>query len=597
LLTTFLKEDSVTRKQLGTLAGGLLAAALTLSGCQATGQDDPDTPNTAATTVTVAVDQAPDAYNSFTAAANSVYNAWVDNATQGAFVRVTPEGTLVHDEEFGHFEKISDDPLIVEYTFADAAQWSDGVPLDCDDALLLWAALSGTFGDPALDEDEDGKPDNIFTAAASNGFDQIKLPTCAAGDKTFSVEYTANYADWESIFMTFVPAHVAAEQGGFSVDGNGQALIDAIKAADVDALKPVAEFWSSGWQYQQDLPKLPDLSLIPASGYYKYDNAKDGTLTLVKNDTWWGTPANIDTVVFKYIDAAELVKAMENGEVDIFQPSAVDQDTVAQLEAITNIASFEVGSSWTYSHIDLDHHAGAVFESLAVRQAFLKCVPRQELVDKFVKTVDDEGVILNSHEFFPGQPEYDQLLRDAPTATKYDELDLEGAQALLAEAGYTTPVDVRIMRAQQSDLRGQQVQLVKASCDQAGFNIIDTPDAEWGAKLEQPGAWDAVLFAWAGSGLLLPAEAQFITGGDQNFGAYSNATVDALWKEITQVTDPDDATPLKIEAEEAMWADPYNVILYANPGLQAHANVLEGTVYNPTQYGPTWNINQWTLPA
>jgi peptide/nickel transport system substrate-binding protein len=583
-----------------------MAAALALSGCTQSGGSTESTSSAAAsesapvtaalTTVTVGIDEAPDAYNTNTSAANSVYNAWVDNATQGSFWKMQPDGSVKHDEEYGHFEKVSDDPLTIEYTWADDAKWSDGVALDCDDAMLWWAAFSGQVVDPnGEDADGDGQPDPIFQPASTSGTEKVKMPTCEPGDKTWDMVFTENYADWEVLGGGFMPAHIAAEQGGLSADNDGKALIDAIKNNDIAALTPVAEFWNSGWEYQADLVALPDLSLIPASGYYKYDNAANGTLTLVKNDQWWGTPANIDTVVIKAVSDAELVKALDNGEIDIFQPSAVSQDTVAQLDAIADKASYEVGSSWTYSHIDLDQHDGAVFDDILVRQAFLKCVPRQDLVDKFVRTVYPEGDVLDSHEFFPGQPEYTQLLAEAKSVTLYDEVDLAGAKALLEQAGYTEPVDVRLMRAQQSDMRGQQVQLIKASCDQAGFNIIDAADAEWSSKLDQQGAWDAVLFAWAGSGLLLSAEPQYVTGGGQNYGGYSNATVDEMWSQITQVTDPDDATPLKITAEEALWADPYNVVLYANPGLQAHSNHLIGSVFNPTQYGPTWNINEWTL--
>jgi peptide/nickel transport system substrate-binding protein len=581
------------------LIAGLTATALALGGCQSTGQttdEATDGGNAGArTTVTVGLDQAPDAYNMSTAAANSVYNAWVNNATMASFAHVEPDGSVVHDEEFGHFEKTSDDPLTVEYTFADEAKWSDGVPIDCDDALLWWAARSGKVVDPATDDDEDGQPDNIFQPAATSGTEQSKKPTCQPGDKSFTLIYEPTFADWEVDVDAVLPAHIAAEQGGLSADDNGKALIDAIASDDIAALKPVAEFWSTGWEFQKDLPSLPDLSLIPTSSYYKYDNAKNGTLTLVKNDKWWGTPANIDTVVFKYIDAAELVKAMENGEIDIFQPSAVEQDIVTQLEALSDKVSFEVGSSWTYSHIDLDHRG--VFADLKVRQAFLKCVPRQELVDKFVVPVYPDGEVFDAHDVFPGQPEYTASLKGAPSSTLYDKVDLEGAKQLLAEAGHTAPLDVRLMRAQQSELRGQQVQLVKASCDQAGFNIIDTPDAEWSAKLDQSGAWDAVLFAWSGSGLLTAAQPQFVTDGGQNFGGYSNATVDEAWAQISQVTDPADAAPLKVKSEEALWSDPYNVVLYANPGLMAHANFLDGPVFNPTQYGPTWNVHKWTLSS
>ena len=43
------------------------------------------------------------------------------------------DGTVVPDEEFGTYEKTSDDPLTVEYKINPDAAWSDGEPIDCDD--------------------------------------------------------------------------------------------------------------------------------------------------------------------------------------------------------------------------------------------------------------------------------------------------------------------------------------------------------------------------------------------------------------------------------------------------------------------------------
>ena len=83
--------------------------------------------------------------------------------------------------------------------------------------------------------------------------------------------YSEPYADWEAVFSgaVFMPAHIAAAQGGMSADGDGKALIDAITKDDTAALTPVGTFWSTGWDYQPDLPQLPDTALLPTSGPYK----------------------------------------------------------------------------------------------------------------------------------------------------------------------------------------------------------------------------------------------------------------------------------------------------------------------------------------
>ena len=132
-----------------------------------------------------------------------------------------------------------------------------------------------------------------------------------------------------------MPAHIAAEQGGMSADGQRHGTHrrhHQERHGRADARS--ATFWSTGWDYQPDLPQLPDVALLPTSGPYKYDNGSNGTLTVVKNDKWWGTPGKTNSFVFKFVSPEEWVQAMANGEIDQYDPSNPSQDTVSQLDAL-----------------------------------------------------------------------------------------------------------------------------------------------------------------------------------------------------------------------------------------------------------------------
>ncbi|WP_407344334.1 ABC transporter family substrate-binding protein [Pengzhenrongella phosphoraccumulans] len=572
--------------------------SLLLAACGSAGGGDENAsagPGALADSITVGIEQAPDGYNVNTADNSSVYNAWIDNLTQQGFYKVQPDGKIVANTTFGTYRKTSDDPLTVEYTIADDAVWSDGTPIDFDDVLLAWAAYSGTH--PSGEVDDAGAPVDLFRSGSTNGWSQVAMPQGKAGDKSFTLTYATPYADWEVLGSGFLPAHVAAEQGGLSADGDGAALVAAIQADDTAALKPVAEFWNTGWAFQENLPALPDAALIPTSGPYKYDNASNGTLTLVANDRWWGDPAKTHRIVFKTVDPNEMVQALANGEIDTFDPSNATADMMSQLADLGDAVTVKTGESLSFSHIDLDSSAAGVFADLKVRQAFLKCVPRQELVDKFATPINPSSTVLDLREYLPAQAEYASVLARVPTAKVYAKVDLEGAKALLAQAGVTMPLTIRFNFASQSGLRADQVALVKASCDQAGFNITAVPDPDLFATLSSPGQWDAVIFGWAGSGLIAADESIFVTGGGQNFGGYSDAKVDELWSKIVKVTTREEAIPLKAEMEEQLWVNPYNVVLYANPGVTAFSSRLTGPGYNPTQYGSTWNAETWTKSA
>ena len=574
----------------------LSVGALFLGACGSAGGGNESDGETAqaenlASTITVAISQAPDAYNSGTANTNSSYNSYVDNLVHSNFVEYSPNG-VIRDEEFGTFEKTSDDPLTVKYTINEDAKWSDGTPIDFDDVLLNWAAYSGkTVG-------ADGE--NIFQPSSTNGYSQTKMIEGEAGAKEFEMVFETPYADWEAMMIgPIMPAHIAAEQGGLSVDNNGEALVKAIQDNDTAALTAVAKFWNTGWNYEADLTKLPDAALIPSSGPYVLDNATDGTLTLKVNENYWGEArkGQTENIVFKAIEDTEAVQALENGDVDIIEPSGPTVDTKTSIENIGESVTMLTGPELTFSHIDLDQSESGVFKDLAVRQAFAKCVPREDIVEKFAKPIDENTTVDNLREYQPGQEDYEDVLAGAPSASEYDEVDIEGAKKLLADAGKTEPVSVRLMFSATSQLRADIVTLIKNSCDQAGFEIVPTPDKDWSAKLNEPGAWDAVLFAWAGSGLATSAQSIYVSDGEQNYGKFANEELDKLWDQIVQSTDDEEVKELKTKAEEILAAEVYNVVLYANSGVVAHSSKMENVELNPSQNGITWNAYKWTKQA
>ncbi|WAP52778.1 ABC transporter substrate-binding protein [Arthrobacter sp. ATA002] len=581
-------------KRTATLAalsvGALFLGACGSAGGGETAESDTTEEANLASSISLAISQAPDFYNGGTSKSNSVYNTYVDNLVHTNFSEYSPEG-VIRNEEFGTFEKVSDDPLTVKYTINEDAVWSDGTPIDFDDVLLNWAAFSGKVLEGEAE---------IFEPSSNNGYEYLAMPEGEAGAKEFEYVYETPYADWENLMIgSLMPAHIAAEQGGLSVENDGEALIAAIQDNDLASLKPVAEFWNTGWSYAEGLPSLPDAALIPSSGPYKLDNAAGGNLTLTANENYWGEErkAATESIIFKTINDTEVVQALQNGDVDVIEPSGPTGDTKDQIEAIGDTVTMLTDTGMTFSHIDLDQSENGVFKDLKVRQAFSKCVPRQDIVDKFATPVDPEATVLNLREYQPSQEEYEEVLEAAPAASEYDEVDLEGAKALMEEAGKTEPVDVRMLFSAASQVRADITALVKDSCDQAGFNIIAAPDAQWSQKLEELGSWDAALFAWAGSGLVASGQSIYDSEGVQNYGKFKSEKVDELWDEIARTTDADRVLELKKELEEELAKDVYNVVLFGNADIVAHNSNMEEVVYNPTQSGVTWNAFKWTKQA
>src|SRR6478736_902253 len=98
-----------------------------------------------ASEITYVVDGALTTYNT-----NTVSGA--ASAGPQAFARVLtgfgyhgPDGQVIADTDFGSIALVGREPLVLDYQIADAAVYSDGKPVTCDDMVLAWAAQSGRF--------------------------------------------------------------------------------------------------------------------------------------------------------------------------------------------------------------------------------------------------------------------------------------------------------------------------------------------------------------------------------------------------------------------------------------------------------------------
>ncbi len=139
-------------------------------------------------------------------------------------------------------------------------------------------------------------------------------------------------------------------------------------------------------------------------------------------------------------------------------------------------------STWPQNNggpFDPAAYGGDEATALAVRQAFLKTIPRQEIVDRLIVPLNPNATVRNSFTQVPGSAGYDAIAATNGLSA-YDEVDIAGAQALLEEAGVTTPVQVRFHYAANNPRRASEYELIRDSAAQAGFEVLDgnSPDVE-----------------------------------------------------------------------------------------------------------------------
>ena len=160
------------------------------------------------------------------------------------------------------------------------------------------------------------------------------------------------------------------------------------------------------------MPDDPELYL--ASGPYMIsDFVADQYVTLTANPEYKGdNAANIEEITVRFIpDPLAAAQALENGEVDVISPQAT-ADLKTAVDAIDG-ATVITGSEGTYEHIDLQFENAKnpenIFKDPKVREAFLKTVPRQEIVDKLIVPIaGDDAQLRSSQIFVPGSEGSDE---------------------------------------------------------------------------------------------------------------------------------------------------------------------------------------------
>jgi peptide/nickel transport system substrate-binding protein len=149
--------------------------------------------------------------------------------------------------------------------------------------------------------------------------------------------------------------------------------------------------------------------------------------------------------------------------------------------------------------------------------------------------------------------------------------------------------------------RSSEEQLIAASCAQAGMSIIDDGDEKWSTRLGA-GQYDTVVFAWQGSPLVTPNIPIYKTPPDKtnllsNSQYYSNPQVDALMETVATATEPQKVADVLNQVDVIMWQDLNSIPLFQFPDILSFSDKVSNVIYNPSQQGPTWNIQLWATAA
>jgi peptide/nickel transport system substrate-binding protein len=543
------------------LAALLVGLALVAAGCGGGGDEGGDSGGGTAQiqpggTLNYAADQEPTGFNNATSKDNgtSVANIVINMYPQAFHSQ--PDFTVkLNDEFLDSAEQTSEDPQTIVYKIKQNAIWSDDTPVSADDFIYFWENQNGTIKDNDV--------------ASTAGYDQIESVEGSDNGKTVTVVFKTPFADWQGLFSQILPSHYIKDRPGG---------------------------WNTG------LDKEPEK--IPSAGWFKVENYTPGqSLTMTRNDKYYGKKASLDSVVFRFLpESTTQPSALQNNEVDLIYPQP-QLDQVTQVKALPDVNS-EINFGLSYEHFDFNFE-NEFLKDVAVRKAIATGLNTQELVDRTVKQFSDKATPLGNRIFLTGQPEYQDHFG------QYGKGDTAGATKLLEDAGYTKGADgiyakggkkisLRISTTAGNKLRETQGELFQAQMKGIGIEIkIANLDSQklFGEALPN-GNFDIGNFAWVGSPFAISGSQDiFRTGGGSNYGNYSNKEVDKLFKEANSETDRTKSVELGNQIDQMITEDMATIPLYTKPTFIAYRNTFANIQDNSTLEGPFFNANTWGQKA
>lgn len=601
--------------KLGRLAKGVVVAAMAsvaLSACTAESTGIVEN-----TSITVAWNQPFYSFNQNTTNGNATANANVLYLTQQSFNYYNDKQELIRNEEFGTYELLSEDPLTVKYTINEGVTWSDGVPVDAADLLLHWAALSGNVNDPDAEPEYDAETGQVIpgdfvyfdSVAIGGGIEQVtQTPVIGDDGRSITLVYDQILVDWELLYTSAgVPAHVVAAHAlGIEDPSEAKAaVIDAIENKDAAALKPLADFWNTGFDYET-MPE--DADIVTGNGAYIVTDFTNEYITLTARGAGYtaGPQPKIETVTVRFIpDALASVQALQNGEVKITLPQATT-DVLEAAKAIDGV-TINNESEAVYEHIDLvfDKEGGAFNpatyggdEDIArtVRAAFMTAIDVNEVIDKLIKPLNPDAEWDQSQVFLPGAPGYEESIANNGSAA-YGQGDAAAAKAMLESVGLTDPIDVCFLFSSTNTRRVNEYQLYAEQVAPAGFNLVDCSSESWGSLLGS-GTYDASLFGWQSTSTAVTAsDPTFRTGAGNNLTGYGNPAVDALYDELKTEFDKDRQIAILQEIDKILWDDAYGMTVFQFPGVLMYSDDVQNVSSSPLSPQFFWNYWEWEVPA
>jgi peptide/nickel transport system substrate-binding protein len=538
-------------------------------------------------TATMALDENLAGFNINTSAASEfVLQEIMNMVWPQAFIVNNKLQPVMNSQLLESAEVTSSSPETVVYKINPKAVWSDGTPITADDFIYNWQAQSGN----SAYTDVGNQP---YDDATTSGYNQIQTvvgsdpsggAACDPGStadrnaglcpngRTVTVTFKPSFTDWRSLYTNIVPAHIARTVG-----------------------------WNTGF--------AGPAQVISGSWFKIQSYNNNQSLVLVRNPTYWGTPAKLNKLVFQFFsDDSQLVPALQNKEINILNPATVS------LSIVQNAAQVPSTKTATLPGLEFEHfdfnQADPYLAKLQVREAIAHGVNRQSVILRTVGQIEKGITPLGSRMLVSTQKGY------KGTSFAYDPTQ---SKNLMKEAGFKKGSDgywqptygpqkgqdltFTIQSTSGVTIRQQTEQLFQAQMKAIGIKInIQNYDANtfFGTNLPN-GTFQIAEFAWVTTPFVSgnqPIYCSYTSSQcDENWNHFANTHVDQLMADGSAAPSTTKEINLYNEADSILWQQMVTLPLYQKPQFWAWSNNLKGVLPNTSSVGVTWNAEDWTISS
>lgn len=312
---------------------------------------------------------------------------------------------------------------------------------------------------------------------------------------TFFLNPAAKFASGEPVDAAAVVANIERLQADVELTGTLKFQLEVIEsAAAIDSQQVVIKLKRPSLMWLYDMSSTLGMIVDPAAGDISNESAGSGpyavaghaigqSVTLAKNESYWGTPGRFDEVVFRYFgDPNAMNASLLGGELDIISnlqaPDALPQ--------FSDTSRFTVTRGTTNGEVVLGlNHQTEALANADVRKALTMAIDRKLLLS----TVwNNEGTLIGSMAV-PTDPWYEDLSDTVP-------YDPEAAKALLKEAGYEKGLKLRL-RVPVVPYATKAAQVVYSQLRDVGVEAtIEELDFDrWVSEVLGEGAYDLTIVA------------------------------------------------------------------------------------------------------